>query len=162
LHNAIESIKRGAFHFISKPYAPEELLSLAEKALEKSRCCARRNNCGGRRNNLEKRLELGGDASHSRFQSKAMQEIDELIEAMAPSEANVLIIGESGTGKEVSPTIFTGAAGALENRWETQLRGVSPDSHRSRAVWLCEVPLPAPRMISRDDCCGQRRHTVPG
>jgi DNA-binding NtrC family response regulator len=32
LHNAIESIKRGAFHFISKPYAPEELLSLVEKA----------------------------------------------------------------------------------------------------------------------------------
>src|SRR5205823_2938119 len=28
LSNAIESIKRGAFHFISKPYAPEELLSL--------------------------------------------------------------------------------------------------------------------------------------
>src|SRR5437762_2901402 len=34
LHNAIESIKRGAYHFISKPYAPEELLSLVEKALE--------------------------------------------------------------------------------------------------------------------------------
>src|SRR6201982_2656189 len=35
LHNAIGSIKRGAFHFVSKPYAPEELLSLVEKALEK-------------------------------------------------------------------------------------------------------------------------------
>ena len=35
LHNAIESIKRGAYHFVSKPYAPEELLSLIEKALEK-------------------------------------------------------------------------------------------------------------------------------
>ncbi|HEY3601638.1 MAG TPA: response regulator, partial [Chthoniobacterales bacterium] len=35
LNNAIESIKRGAYHFISKPYAPEELLSLMEKALEK-------------------------------------------------------------------------------------------------------------------------------
>ena len=35
LHNAIESIKRGAYHFISKPYGPEELLSLVEKALEK-------------------------------------------------------------------------------------------------------------------------------
>src|SRR6266704_5491884 len=34
LHNAIESIKRGAYHFISTPYAPEELLSLVEKALE--------------------------------------------------------------------------------------------------------------------------------
>jgi transcriptional regulator with PAS, ATPase and Fis domain len=30
-----------------------------------------------------------------------MQEIDELIDAMAPSEANVLIVGESGVGKEV-------------------------------------------------------------
>src|SRR5260221_10234171 len=35
LNNAIESIKRGAYHFISKPYASEELLSLVEKALEK-------------------------------------------------------------------------------------------------------------------------------
>src|SRR5215475_3267944 len=35
LNNAIESIKRGAFHFISKPYAPEELLSLVANALEK-------------------------------------------------------------------------------------------------------------------------------
>src|SRR2546430_11096941 len=35
LNNAIESIKRGAFHFINKPYATEELLSLAEQALEK-------------------------------------------------------------------------------------------------------------------------------
>src|SRR5260370_12134281 len=34
LHNAIESIKRGAYHFISKTYPPEELLSLVEKALE--------------------------------------------------------------------------------------------------------------------------------
>src|SRR6202040_2653207 len=34
LSNAIESIKRGAYHFISKPYAPEELISLVEKALE--------------------------------------------------------------------------------------------------------------------------------
>src|SRR5207237_8886052 len=35
LHNAIESIKRGAYHFISKPYAPEDMLSLVENALEK-------------------------------------------------------------------------------------------------------------------------------
>ncbi len=34
LNNAIASIKEGAFHFISKPYVPEELLSLVAKALE--------------------------------------------------------------------------------------------------------------------------------
>ena len=32
INNAVESIKRGAYHFITKPYAPEELLSLIEKA----------------------------------------------------------------------------------------------------------------------------------
>src|SRR5690242_11656539 len=35
LSNAIDSIKLGAFHFISKPYAPEELLGLMGQALEK-------------------------------------------------------------------------------------------------------------------------------
>src|SRR5204863_7809327 len=34
LNNAIESSKRDAYHFISEPYASEELLSLDEKALE--------------------------------------------------------------------------------------------------------------------------------
>ena len=34
LANAIESIKLGAFHFLPKPYAVEELLSLCHRALE--------------------------------------------------------------------------------------------------------------------------------
>jgi len=101
LHNAIESIKRGAFHFISKPYAPEELLSLAEKALEKESLLRETEQLRRKTQQLEKRLELAETRLTPVFKSKAMQEIDELIEAMAPSEANVLIIGESGTGKEV-------------------------------------------------------------
>ena len=87
LNNAIESIKRGAYHFISKPYAPEELLSLIEKA-------------------LEKRLEIAETRLAPVFKSKAMQEIHELISAMAPSEANVLITGESGVGKEVIANVI--------------------------------------------------------
>src|SRR5207244_10914128 len=35
------------------------------------------------------------------IKSKQMQEYEELIDAMAPSDANVLIVGESGVGKEV-------------------------------------------------------------
>jgi len=50
---------------------------------------------------LERRLEIAETRLTPIFKSKAMQEIDELIGAMAPSEANVLITGESGTGKEV-------------------------------------------------------------
>jgi DNA-binding NtrC family response regulator len=101
LHNAIESIKRGAFHFISKPYAPEELLSLVEKALEKEWLLREREELRQKTQQLEKRLEIAETRLTPIFKSKSMQEIDELIEAMAPSDANVLITGESGTGKEV-------------------------------------------------------------
>src|SRR5216110_1916870 len=101
LHNAIESIKRGAYHFISKPYAPEELLSLIEKALEKQSLLRETEKLRQKTEHLEKRLEIAETRLTPIFKSKPMQEMDELIAAMAPSEANVLIVGESGVGKEV-------------------------------------------------------------
>src|ERR1043165_1607304 len=101
LSNAIESIKRGAYHFISKPYAPEELLSLVEKALEKQSLLRETQELREKTHRLEKQLEAVETRSGPVLTSKAMQQIDELITAMAPSDANVLITGESGVGKEV-------------------------------------------------------------
>jgi DNA-binding NtrC family response regulator len=101
LHNAIESIKRGAYHFISKPYAPEELLSLMEKALEKQLLLQEAEELREKTEQLERRLEMAQARSSLIFKSKPMQEIEELINAMAPSDANTLIVGESGVGKEV-------------------------------------------------------------
>ena len=101
LHNAIESIKRGAYHFISKPYASEELLSLVEKALEKKFLLREAEKLREKTEQLEKRLEIAEARPTPVFNSKLMHEITELIEAMAPSDASVLIIGESGVGKEV-------------------------------------------------------------
>src|ERR1043165_5970743 len=101
LNNAIESIKRGAYHFISKPYAPEELLSLIEKALEKRSLLHETQALREKAQQLEKRLELAETRLAPVFKSKVMQEMEELISAMAPSDANVLITGESGVGKEI-------------------------------------------------------------
>jgi DNA-binding NtrC family response regulator len=101
LHNAIESIKRGAFHFISKPYAPEELLSLVEKALEKQFLLREAEALREKTEQLERRLEMAEARPSLIFKSKPMHEIEELINAMAPSDANALIVGESGVGKEV-------------------------------------------------------------
>jgi DNA-binding NtrC family response regulator len=106
LNNAIESIKRGAYHFISKPYAPEELLSLIEKALEKQSLLRETEQLRKKTKQLEKRLEIAETRLQPVFKSKALQELDELIEAMAPSEANVLITGESGVGKEVIANVI--------------------------------------------------------
>ena len=101
LHNAIESMKRGAYHFISKPYAPEELLSLIEKALEKQFLLREAAQLREKTEQLEKRLEIARAQPTPIFKSKSMREIEELIDAMAPSDANVLVVGESGVGKEV-------------------------------------------------------------
>jgi DNA-binding NtrC family response regulator len=101
LHNAIESIKRGAYHFISKPYAPEELLSLMEKALEKQFLLQEAEELREKTEQLEQRLKVAEAPPSLIFKSKPMREIEELINAMAPSDANALILGESGVGKEV-------------------------------------------------------------
>jgi DNA-binding NtrC family response regulator len=101
LHNAIESIKRGAYHFISKPYAPEELLSLIERALETQFLLREAEKLREKTEQLERRLEVAEARPTLIFKSKPMQEIEELINAMAPSDANALIVGESGVGKEV-------------------------------------------------------------
>jgi DNA-binding NtrC family response regulator len=106
LNNAIESIKRGAYHFISKPYAPEELLSLVEKALEKQSLLRETLELRETTQRLKKRLAEAETRLAPVFKSKVMQQIDELIFAMAPSDANVLITGESGVGKEVIANII--------------------------------------------------------
>ena len=106
LNNAIESIKRGAYHFISKPYAPEELLSLVEKALEKQALLRETIELRQTAQNLKQRLAQAETRVAPVFKSKVMRQIDDLITAMAPSEANVLITGESGVGKEVIANVI--------------------------------------------------------
>jgi DNA-binding NtrC family response regulator len=114
LSNAIESIKRGAFHFISKPYAPEELLSLVEKALEKQSLLRETHELRETTQKLKKRLAEAETRLAPIFKSRVMQQIDDLITAMAPSEANVLITGESGVGKEVIANVIHGRSRRAE------------------------------------------------
>ena len=85
LSNAIESIKRGAYHFISKPYAPEELLSLIEKALEKQTLLRETTELREKTHELEKRLEIAEtrfhpehvDLNYSRYRRVGDMSMDE-------------------------------------------------------------------------------------
>ena len=90
----IEATKAGAFHYVEKPVEFEELALLIEKAIDRKRQSAEIKELRGKlssRNSYEG--VIGG--SHS------MQAIYEIIESVAESDANILILGESGTGKEV-------------------------------------------------------------
>jgi DNA-binding NtrC family response regulator len=101
LSNAIESIKLGAFHFISKPYAPEELLNVMKRALEQRDLLKAKEHLMAKTEELSRRLEEAQQQLAPVFTSRRMREINELIDRIAPSDANVLITGESGVGKEV-------------------------------------------------------------
>jgi DNA-binding NtrC family response regulator len=101
LANAIESIKRGAFHFVSKPYAPEELLSLMTRALEQRRLQAETTELRAQRAELEERLRVIQKSAFPAFGSRSMRQLEDLLRRVSPTDANVLIVGESGVGKEV-------------------------------------------------------------
>ncbi len=101
LDNAIESIKRGAYHFISKPYAPEELLSLIRRALEQRALVQETARLRTRAAQLSRRLEAAELQLAPVFSSRKMKEMEEMIRRVAPTEANLFLCGESGVGKEV-------------------------------------------------------------
>ena len=102
LSNAIDSIKLGAFHFIGKPYAAEELLSLMQRALEQQELRRETESLREEAKELKALLKQASGAPHGPvFKNRRMVEIEEFITQIAPSEANVLVLGESGVGKEV-------------------------------------------------------------
>jgi transcriptional regulator with PAS, ATPase and Fis domain len=82
------------------------LLSLVEKALEKQSLLREAEELRQKTEQLEKRLEIAETRLTPIFMSTPMQKIEELIDAMAPSDANVLIVGESGVGKEVIANVI--------------------------------------------------------
>ncbi len=101
LANAIDAIKFGAFHFLSKPYAVEELVSLCRRALEQQALVAHTVVLEKEKAQLQIRLSAAEEQLAPVAISKQMRDLEQLIARVAPSEANVLLTGESGVGKEV-------------------------------------------------------------
>lgn len=94
MEKAIEATKAGAFYYVEKPVEFEELFVLIEKAVERKQQALEIQELRGR---LSSRTSYEGVIGGSR----SMQNIYEIIENVAESDANILILGESGTGKEV-------------------------------------------------------------
>ena len=92
LETAIEAMRRGAYDFITKPFANSELRALVDKAFEK-RALLAENEALRARVDREHPLDLLGH-------SEAMRRIDDLIRRIAASRTTVLVTGDSGTGKE--------------------------------------------------------------
>ncbi|MEM1058940.1 MAG: sigma-54 dependent transcriptional regulator [Verrucomicrobiota bacterium] len=101
LNNAIESIKMGAFHFLSKPYVPEELLNLVGRACAQADLREETAQLREETTRLKRRIHKAEQGTAPVFRNQRMVELAELVDQVAPSDANVLLVGESGVGKEV-------------------------------------------------------------
>lgn len=95
----IEAIKRGAFYYIEKPFTPQRVTALVERALQFE--AIKREN-----RNLKTALRVDGDDFGIIGRHPKMQQIHNVIRTAAPSDASVLIEGESGTGKELIAAAF--------------------------------------------------------
>jgi DNA-binding NtrC family response regulator len=91
---AVESGRRGAYNFLSKPFENEKLLADVKCAIERKRQSEENVT-------LRHALETMSGAASPIFRSPAMQEVVRTVERIAPSDVPLLITGESGTGKEV-------------------------------------------------------------
>ncbi len=92
--DAVESIKRGAFDFVSKPFQIDELLHVLDSALEQRRL---RSENAYLRAQLEQRYRFDEIIG----KSGAMTRLFQLLELVAGTNSTILITGETGTGKEM-------------------------------------------------------------
>jgi DNA-binding NtrC family response regulator len=95
----IEAIKAGAYYYLEKPYTPDRLFTLVDRAFQLVDL---------RHENESLKRTLAGDSETFGMigRSPQMHQIFETIRTAAPSDASVLIEGESGTGKELIATAF--------------------------------------------------------
>jgi DNA-binding NtrC family response regulator len=95
----IEAIKRGAFYYLEKPFTPNQVTMLVERALQFE--AIKREN-----RSLKNALMGDGDDFGIIGRHPKMRQIHAIIRTAAPSDASVLIEGESGTGKELIAAAF--------------------------------------------------------
>jgi len=94
VETAVRALKNGAYDYITKPFDPDELVHLVNKAISHRRAEREVSRLKENLDEIFPETKLIG-------QSPAMKRVIELVETVAPTDATVLITGESGTGKEV-------------------------------------------------------------
>lgn len=94
IESAVRATQQGAFHFVTKPFNMDELISIVDKAFSHKKL---------QQENFQLRTELNRKYKfdHIVGKSEAIQNVLSLIERVADSDSTVLITGESGTGKEL-------------------------------------------------------------
>jgi DNA-binding NtrC family response regulator len=142
IESAVEAMRAGAFHYVTKPFGTDEILLQVNRALEQR--------------SLQTEVQRLRQQVHSHYgfeniigENARMRQIFELVTRVSDLAVNVLIVGESGTGKEmIARAIHQNSARAVkafipincaaipETLLESELfgyvRGAFTDAHKDR------------------------------
>jgi two-component system response regulator HydG len=129
IEGAVEAIKSGAYDYLTKPFQPEELTLVAERALE-------RKGLTERVRLLEEEVRGQDPFEGIVCASPPMNEVLKMVDQVARLDSTVLITGESGTGKELvaralhrlsprkdKPLVIVNCGAIPENLQESELFG---------------------------------------
>ena len=96
LQTAISAVNQGAYYYLQKPFANDELVAILRRACEFRQVRVENKQ-------LKQEIKRRDFTTHSRpiGKSKRFVEVLKLVEQVAPTDSTILIQGESGTGKEV-------------------------------------------------------------
>lgn len=93
VNSAIEAMKRGAYDYIEKPFDPDQLTLVANRALCYYQLIRKNRLMNSTLNDLRSHELIGS--------GPAMQKVKKLVAKIAPLDVSVMIQGETGTGKEL-------------------------------------------------------------
>jgi two-component system response regulator HydG len=141
VRTAVRALKAGATDFLLKPWHNDQLLQTLAAALQPKP--------GGKSGGNPKKVVGPAAATTLLGESAAMQEVRAILEKVAPTEANVLLLGENGTGKELvakslheqsrraaRPFVAADVAALSEGLFESELfghiKGAFTDAQASR------------------------------
>ncbi len=166
VRDAVQAMEEKAAHYLAKPFSFDVLLELVDRV--------------ARHEDLQRQLAAPGDSAEALLgSSPAMVQLRSMIDAIAASDASVLVSGESGTGKEVvarlihqqsrrasAPLVAVNCAAFPDTLLEAELfgheRGAFTGAHERRTGRfeaaeggtlfldeLVEMPLPAQAKLLR-------------
>ena len=126
---AVQAMRDGAYDFIQKPFSPQQLVGVVQRALEKRKLTMQVRQ-------LKRQLAaFGGLERRIIGRSPAMVELRHLVEDVAAAPADIMILGETGTGKELiarclhdlsgrsGPFVALNCGGLPETLFESEIFG---------------------------------------
>ena len=92
--SAVQAMRKGAFDYISKPFDYDEFLTVLQKAIQQH---ALQQEVAELRRSVQNRYAFGSIIG----KGAGMQRVFDVINRIANTRTNILVVGESGTGKEL-------------------------------------------------------------